>query len=75
MKIEVFYIGGSTGWVTAKFDENGYQVGPAVYHWHKVDAVAFGSQAARGLSCELHIFTRHATLGNVINYSAGKIAC
>lgn len=47
--IEVFHIGGTTGWAYATFDADGNQIGEAAYEWRKADAMLSARRFCDGL--------------------------
>lgn len=64
MHLEVFYIGGNTGWGLALFDEEGNQQGEAAYHWRKAHALTEARTFHADLPC--HVFGRDGNLQRII---------
>jgi len=55
--IEVFFVDNNNGWAAVEFDEDGNQLGLAVYHFHKRDALR-EARAMSGGTKSIDIFAK-----------------
>jgi len=56
--VEVFYIGGSTGWAVGRFDAQGNQIDGVTYAYLQRDAVREGRRIAQREGLDLLVFQR-----------------
>ena len=61
-RIEVFYTDRKNGWAVTFMDQDGFQVGAAVYHYRKTDA----KRDALSHGLPVHVYTRDGKLMGVI---------
>jgi hypothetical protein len=56
---EVFFVGGTTGWAFASYDDEGNQIGEAAYEYRQRDAIAGARRDFPDLL--IHIFNSTGT--------------
>lgn len=60
--IHVFYTDAANGWCEQHRDDAGFQIGGAVYHYRKSDAIA----SAKSEGVPIHIFGKNGLFQRVV---------